>query len=110
MDCLLDQVLGLRPRNQHIGRNAKRHSVEFRFADDVLDRLTFAAAFQQARVTDRAASGEIIFRMRHQPRFIFADQMQQQRLCIALRPLRLGPAKKLRFALDKPLNQPHQAA
>ena len=56
------------------------------------------------------ASGEIIVRVRHQPGFVFADQVEQQRLGIALCTVRMRAVAKLRFAVVEPVAQLHQAA
>ena len=38
LQYLFDQMLGLRPRYQHIGRHAKAQPIEFLLARDVLNR------------------------------------------------------------------------
>src|SRR6185437_3982518 len=42
----LDQVLGFRAGNQHIGRDSKREPVELLLAQNVLDRLVLCAAVE----------------------------------------------------------------
>jgi hypothetical protein len=43
--------------------------------------------------------------MRHQPGFIFAQQVQQQRFGIAARALRMRAGAELRVALGEPISQ-----
>ena len=86
---------------RHVGRDAKGQAVEFRFAGDVLDGLAFAAAFEQAGVADRAASGEIIVGVSHQPGFVFADQMKQQRLGVEARAVRMRAGAELGLSLAR---------
>ncbi len=66
-DDLLDQVLGLGARDQHVGSDAEGQSVEFAFAGDVLDWLAFATALEKTGIADRRATGEVIASVRQEP-------------------------------------------
>ena len=103
-------MFGFGARNQDVWGDVEGEAVEFAFAGDVLDGLAFAAALNQACITDRAASREVVFGVRHQPGFVFADHMQQQCLCVALRTIRVRAIAELRFGLGEPITQRHQAA
>jgi hypothetical protein len=71
-------VLGLRARNQHIERDAEGQAIKLRLAEDILDRFAVEALQQQFSVSLNQIAREFIHEMRHQPRVIFSQQMQQQ--------------------------------
>ena len=89
LEDLLDDVLGFRPRNQHVARNAKRQPVELRFAGDVLDWLATVAPFEQLGIAAALNAGELLIRVGHQPGLVLAQHVQQQRLGIEPRPRRM---------------------
>ena len=84
-------MLGFRPRNQYVARDAKGQAKEFRFAGDVLDGLALESPFDQLGVTGRLVAGEFVFPVGDQPSLVFAQNMQQQRLGILAGAGRVRP-------------------
>src|ERR1035441_2883252 len=74
---LLDQVLGLGARDQHIRRNAKGQAVELGFADDVLNGLSPVAALEKLVIAASFGIGELLLGMGQQPGYALAENVEE---------------------------------
>ena len=74
----LDEMLGLRARNEDIGRDLKFQSPEFLFAGEMLRRLTAGTAANQFRKLISGFVGQNLFGMGVDPGAIATGCMQEE--------------------------------
>lgn len=91
-----DEVLGFRARDEDIGRHVQGETVEFLFAEDVLDRLVPGAAGEELLICGLLVRWNRVARMREEKDSIFAGCVAQQKLGV---PARGGQVLESRDAM-----------
>ena len=76
----LDQKLGLRPRDQYVGRHFEIETVELAPASEICDRLAIAPSSGQRVECRRFVRRHRLIAMRGKPGAIAAQHMPQQNL------------------------------
>src|SRR5208283_893015 len=80
IECDLDEMLGFRARDQHVGRHFEFETPKLLFAGEVLRGLAVGAALNQSEILSRGISGENFFRMRIEPDAITGDDIEEEKL------------------------------
>jgi hypothetical protein len=105
-----DQMLCLGARNEDVRSDVEGKAVELTFANDVLDGLAFAAAFEEGGEADRRATGELFFAVSHEPGFVFANVVEEESLGVAAGAVGVRAVSEEGLAVLEPLTQFHYAA